>query len=77
MGKDNFIKIPNGLPGMEHRLSILYTHGVLKGRLSLMRMVDVWATSPAKFYGLYRGKVASWWGPTLILLFSIQPMLGE
>jgi dihydropyrimidinase len=55
-GRGNFLLIPNGLPGMENRLSILYTNGVLKGRLSLMRMVDVWATSPAKFYGLYPRK---------------------
>jgi dihydropyrimidinase len=56
MGRGNFIKIPNGLPGMENRLAILYTFGVLKRKLSLRRMVDVFATTPAKLYGLYPRK---------------------
>ena len=56
MGRENFIKIPNGLPGMENRLSILYTHGYRKNKISLARMVDVWATAPAKLYGLYPQK---------------------
>jgi dihydropyrimidinase len=60
MGRGNFIKIPNGLPGMENRLAILYTYGVLKEKLSLARMADVFATTPAKLYGLYprKGSIA-------------------
>jgi dihydropyrimidinase len=60
MGRENFVKIPNGLPGMEHRLALLYTYGVLRGKLSLTRMVDVFATTPAKLYGLYpqKGSIA-------------------
>lgn len=41
---------------MENRLAILYTYGVLAGKISLQRMVDVFATAPAKFYGLYPQK---------------------
>jgi dihydropyrimidinase len=56
LGRSNFTQIPNGCPGAENRLAILYTYGVLAGRLSLPRMVDVFATAPAKFYGLYPQK---------------------
>jgi len=56
MGRGDFTKIPNGAPGLEDRLSILYTYGVLPGKLSLQRMVDTFATAPAKFYGLYPRK---------------------
>lgn len=56
MGRGDFTKIPNGAPGVENRLAILYTYGVLTGKLSLERMVDVFATAPAKFYGLYPRK---------------------
>jgi dihydropyrimidinase len=56
MGRHDFTKIPNGAPGVENRLAILYTYGVLTGKLSLQRMVDVFATAPAKFNGLYPRK---------------------
>jgi dihydropyrimidinase len=56
LGREAFTKIPNGCPGVENRLAVLYTYGVLGGKLSLQRMVDVFATSPAKFYGLYPRK---------------------
>jgi dihydropyrimidinase len=56
LGRGDFTKIPNGAPGVENRLAILYTYGVLTGKLSLERMVDVFATAPAKFYGLYPRK---------------------
>jgi dihydropyrimidinase len=52
MGREDFTKIPNGAPGVENRLTILYTYGVMTGKLSLERMVDVFATTPAKLYGL-------------------------
>ena len=41
---------------MENRLAILYTYGVLAGKLSVSRMVDVFSTGPAKFFGLYPQK---------------------
>jgi dihydropyrimidinase len=56
MGRGDFTKIPNGCPGVENRLAILYTYGVLTGKLSLQRMVDVFATAPARIYGMYPRK---------------------
>ena len=56
MGRGDFTKIPNGAPGVENRLAILYTYGVRTGKLSLQRMVDAFATTPAKFYGMYPRK---------------------
>lgn len=51
----DFTKIPNGLPGVEDRLTLIF-QGVLNGRLSLNRWVDVVATAPAKLFGLYPRK---------------------
>ena len=56
LGRGDFTKIPNGAPGVENRLAILYTYGVVPGKLSLQRMVDVFATAPAKFYGMFPQK---------------------
>ncbi len=56
MGKDDFTKIPNGAPSVENRLSILWTYGVEEGKLSKQRLVDVFATAPAKFNGLFHRK---------------------
>ena len=55
-GMDDFRKIPNGGPGIEHRIPLLYGHGVRDGRLSLELFVDLVATAPAKFFGLYPRK---------------------
>jgi dihydropyrimidinase len=51
-GKDNFSRIPGGSPGIETRLSLIYTHGVRTGILSLERWVDVCCTRPARRFGL-------------------------
>jgi dihydropyrimidinase len=56
LGKDDFTKIPNGGPGIENRLQLIYHHGVNKGRLSLNRFVELVATTPAKLFGLYPRK---------------------
>jgi len=56
MGKDDFSKIPNGAPGLENRLHMLHEFGVRAGRISLTRMVELWATNPAKYFGLYPRK---------------------
>jgi dihydropyrimidinase len=60
LGKDDFTKIPNGGPGLEDRLKMIHHFGVGGGRISLERMVDLLATSPAKLFGLYprKGTVA-------------------
>jgi len=54
-GTGDFTKIPNGLPGVEDRMTLVY-QGVADGRLSLNRWVDVVATAPAKLFGLYPRK---------------------
>ncbi|HEY5988641.1 MAG TPA: dihydropyrimidinase [Streptosporangiaceae bacterium] len=54
-GAGDFTKIPNGLPGVEDRLTLVY-QGVTDGRLSLNRWVDVVAATPAKLFGLYPRK---------------------
>jgi dihydropyrimidinase len=56
LGRDDFTKIPNGGPGIEHRLSLVYTGGVHGGRFSANRFVQLVATAPAKLFGLYPRK---------------------
>ena len=51
-GADNFDKCPEGMPGIEPRLTLLYSEGVAKGRISLQRLVELTSTNPAKLYGL-------------------------
>jgi dihydropyrimidinase len=55
MGIGNFSKIPNGLPGVEHRLDLIF-QGVNMGEISLGRWVDVTATTPAQMFGLFPKK---------------------
>jgi dihydropyrimidinase len=55
-GRDDFTKIPNGVPGVENRLAVLWTYGVEKGRITRQRLVDVFATAPAKVNGLFPKK---------------------
>jgi len=52
----DFTKIPNGVAGVENRLQLLYTYGVLAGKISLNQFVAVTATNPAKIFGLYPRK---------------------
>jgi dihydropyrimidinase len=56
MGKDDFTKIPNGGPGIEHRMSLIYSGGVGKGRFSVNRFVELVSTTPARIFGLYPRK---------------------
>jgi dihydropyrimidinase len=56
LGKDSFTTIPNGIPGIEERVNILYTHGVKRGRLDLDRFVDAASTRAAKLFGLFPRK---------------------
>lgn len=56
LGRESFNKIPNGAPGIEARMALLYTNGVGAGKLSLQRFVEVTATNPAKIFGLYPSK---------------------
>ncbi|HYM10844.1 MAG TPA: dihydropyrimidinase [Bryobacterales bacterium] len=56
LGKDDFTKIPNGGPGIENRLQLLYHYGVNEGRLTPNRFVELVAATPAKLFGLYPRK---------------------
>ena len=58
MSRDNFTKIPNGAAGIENRLGLLWTYGVMAGRIDVNRFVDIFATQPAKIFGLYPRKGA-------------------
>jgi dihydropyrimidinase len=53
-----FAHIPNGIPGIETRMPLLYSEGVLRGRLTLQKFVELTATNPAKAYGLHPRKGA-------------------
>ena len=56
VGQDNFNKIPNGAPGVELRLELLYDGGVRAGKITLNRFVQLTATAPAKMFGLFPQK---------------------
>jgi dihydropyrimidinase len=56
MGRDDFTKIPNGIPSVEERVRLLYTHGVVPGKIDLHRFVDVASTKAAKLFGLFPRK---------------------
>ncbi len=59
-GSTDFTKIPNGVPGVEHRLQLLYHYGVLQNRITIQQFVDLVSTSPARCFHLYphRGIIA-------------------
>ena len=56
LGKDAFTQIPNGIPGIEERVNLLYTYGVKRGNLDLHRFVDAASTKAAKLFGLFPRK---------------------
>jgi dihydropyrimidinase len=58
LGRGDFRKIPNGLPGVEDRLDLLHDGGVVGGRISRERWVEIVSTAPAKLFGMYPGKGA-------------------
>lgn len=59
-GIHDFTKIPNGAGGVQHRLALLYTHGVLTGKISLQQFVSLTSTNAARIFGLYprKGEIA-------------------
>lgn len=74
LGKKSFRWIPNGIPGVETRLPILFSEGIIKGRIDLSRFVALTSTNHAKLYGLYprKGTIAvgsdadlALWNPAL------------
>ena len=52
LGKDAFTQIPNGIPGIEERVELLFTYGVNRGKIDIHRFVNVASTRPAKLFGL-------------------------
>jgi dihydropyrimidinase len=56
LGRGDFSKIPNGAPGVEHRMSLIYDGGVAQGRVSLNRFVELTSTAAAKMFGLFPRK---------------------
>jgi dihydropyrimidinase len=56
LGRDDFSKIPNGAPGVEHRVPLIYNGGVIENRISLNRFVELTSTAAAKMFGLFPRK---------------------
>jgi dihydropyrimidinase len=56
LGKGNFAKIPNGAPGVETRMSLLWDGGVRAGKIDINRFVEITSTAPAKIFGMYPKK---------------------
>jgi len=56
LGGNDFTRCPNGAPGVEARIALMYSEGVVKNRISINRFVDVVSTAPAKLFGIYPQK---------------------
>jgi dihydropyrimidinase len=56
MGRSDFTKIPNGIPSLEDRVNLYFTHGVKRGRMDLHRFVETASTAAAKLFGLFPRK---------------------
>ncbi len=56
LGRDDFSRIPNGGPGVENRFGLLYTYGVVAGKIDIHQFVDITSTNAAKLFGLYPQK---------------------
>src|SRR5580765_2675981 len=56
LGRDDFSKIPNGAPGVENRMNLIYNGGVVQNRISLNRFVELTSTAAAKMFGLFPKK---------------------
>jgi dihydropyrimidinase len=56
LGREDFSKIPNGLPGLEAKLGIVYSEGVRRDRITMNKLVEVLAEGPARLFGLYPEK---------------------
>ncbi len=79
LGKDDFSKIPNGGPGVENRMQLLFHHGVNAGKITLERFVEITSAAPARIFGMYpkKGVIATGadadivlWNPTAEHLIS-------
>lgn len=74
LGAEDFSRIPNGGPGIQHRLALLHSGGVLNQRISLRRMVEVYSTAPARLFGLFprKGTIAVGSDADLVLFDALQ-----
>lgn len=81
MGKDDFRKVPNGLPGVGDRMPVLWTKGVVEGRITANRFVQLCCTNPAKIFGIYPQKGAllpgsdadiAIWNPDKIVQYGVN-----
>jgi dihydropyrimidinase len=69
LGKDNFTKIPNGGPGVENRMQLLWEFGVNRGVISPERFVELCCTNPAKIFGMgdRKGRIAAGYDADFVL----------
>ncbi|WP_033287796.1 dihydropyrimidinase [Amycolatopsis jejuensis] len=69
LGEHDFRLVPNGGPGVEHRMLVLYGEGVARGRISLTKFVDLTATTPARQFGLTgKGQLAPGFDADIVVL---------
>lgn len=69
MGRDDFRRIPNGMPGLQNRLPVLWTHGVEAGNISRQKLVDIFAEAPARNNGLdhRKGRLAAGYDADIVI----------
>jgi dihydropyrimidinase len=86
LGRESFAKIPNGCPGIEDRMMVMYTGGVRTGKITLNRWVELCCTNPAKIFGCYpqKGVIAPGsdadivvWDPNKQLTLSAATIHGQ
>ena len=70
LGADDFTRTPNGAPGVELRIPLMYSEGVSQGRISANKFVEVCCTNPAKLFGLYpqKGTIAAGSDADIVLI---------
>ena len=72
LGMGNFAKIPNGMPGLEDRMMVMWQAGVNSGKLSPSRFVELHCSNPAKIFGMYPRKAQSLSARMPIFSFGIR-----
>ncbi len=86
VGIHDFTKIPNGAGGIENRLALLFTYGVLSGKISLQRFVELTSTNATRIFGLYpeKGTIAAGsdadlviWNPEMKSVISVKTQLQQ